>query len=108
MFSGALAGLAGMIEVSGAIGQLRPQISPGYGFIAIIVAFLARLNPAAAILSGAALALTYIGGESAQLTLGVSERVARVFQGLLLFCVLASETLTTYRIRFRRTRAVPA
>ena len=106
--SGALAGLAGMIEVSGAIGQLRPQISPGYGFIAIIVAFLARLNPLGAILAGLALAVTHIGGEAAQLSLGISERIARVFQGLLLFSVLATDTLVTHRIRVRRTAPVAA
>ena len=106
LLSGALAGLAGMIEVSGAIGQLRPQISPGYGFTAIIVAFLARLNPLGAILAGLLLALTFIGGEAAQLSLGLSERIARVFQGLLLFSVLASDTLARYHVRLRRT--VPA
>ena len=104
LLSGALAGLAGMIEVSGAIGQLRPQISPGYGFTAIIVAFLARLNPLAAIFAGFLLALTFIGGEAAQLSLGLSERIARVFQGVLLFSVLASDTLARYRVSLRRVR----
>ena len=103
VFSGALAGLAGMIEVSGAIGQLRPSISPGYGFTAIIVAFLARLNPIGAIAAGLLLALTYIGGEGAQMTLGLSERFARVFQGVLLFSLLATDTLMRYRLRVRRT-----
>ncbi|MBJ3774666.1 ABC transporter permease [Acuticoccus mangrovi] len=99
LFSGALAGLAGMVEVSGAIGQLRPSISPGYGFTAIIVAFLARLNPLAVIVAGAILALTYLGGEGAQITLGMSDRFTRVFQGVLLFSVLASDTLVRYRVR---------
>jgi simple sugar transport system permease protein len=99
LLSGGLAGLAGIIEVSGAIGQLRETISPGYGFAAIIVAFLGRLNPLGAVAAGFVLALTYLGGEGAQLTLGVSDKVARVFQGLLLFFVLACDTLIHYRIR---------
>lgn len=103
-FSGALAGLAGTMEVAGAIGQLTPVISPGYGFTAIIVAFLGRLNPLAIVLAGLVLALTYLGGEAAQISLGVSDRVARVFQGLLLFAVLASDTLVRTRIRFVRAQ----
>lgn len=100
MLSGALAGLAGIAEVSGAIGQLREVISPGYGFTAIIVAFLGRLNPLGAIAAGLLLALTYLGGEAAQQSLGVSLRAVRVFQGMLLFFVLACDTLILYRIRF--------
>ena len=99
MLSGALAGLAGIAEVSGAIGQLRETISPGYGFTAIIVAFLGRLNPIGAIVAGLILALTYLGGESAQMSLGISDKVARVFQGMLLFFVLGCDTLIQYRIR---------
>jgi ABC-type uncharacterized transport system permease subunit len=100
MLSGALAGLAGISEVSGAIGQLREVISPGYGFTAIIVAFLGRLNPLGAIAAGLLLALTYLGGEAAQQSLGVSLRAVRVFQGMLLFFVLACDTLIFYRIKF--------
>lgn len=99
MLSGALAGLAGISEVSGAIGQLRPVISPGYGFTAIIVAFLGRLNPLGIVAAGLVLALTYLGGEAAQISLGLSDKVARVFQGLLLFFVLGCDTLIHYRIR---------
>jgi simple sugar transport system permease protein len=98
MLSGALAGLAGISEVSGAIGQLRPSISPGYGFTAIIVAFLGRLNPLGIIAAGLVLALTYLGGEAAQISLGLSDKLARVFQGILLFAVLACDTLIHYRI----------
>ncbi|WP_137157986.1 ABC transporter permease [Rhizobium sp. FKL33] len=105
LLSGALAGLAGISEVSGAIGQLRPSISPGYGFTAIIVAFLGRLNPLGAIISGLILALTYLGGEAAQLSLGVSDKVTRLFQGLLLFFVLSCDTLILYKIRLVGTRA---
>ena len=101
LVSGALAGLAGMIEVSGAIGQLRPSISPGYGFTAIIVAFLGRLNPLGIVVAGLLLALTYIGGEGAQMSLGLTERFARVFQGVLLFSLLGADTFVRYRLRWR-------
>lgn len=104
--SGALSGLAGIAETSGAIGQLRPVISPGYGFTAIIVAFLGRLNPLGTIAAGLVLALSYLGGEAAQVSIGISEKSARVFQGMILFFVLACDTLIHYRIRLvvgRRT-----
>ncbi|MDO1583631.1 ABC transporter permease [Rhizobium oryzicola] len=99
MLSGALAGLAGISEVSGSIGHLQPSISPGYGFTAIIVAFLGRLNPLGIIASGFVLALTYLGGEAAQLSIGISDKVTRVFQGLILFFVLSCDTLILYRVR---------
>lgn len=99
LLSGALAGLAGISEVSGVINKLQPVISPGYGFTAIIVAFLGRLDPLGIIAAGLFLALTYVGGEAVQLTLGVSDKVTRVFQGLLLFFVLSCDTLIRYRIR---------
>jgi ABC-type uncharacterized transport system permease subunit len=99
LLSGALAGLAGISEVSGTIGKLQPIISPGYGFTAIIVAFLGRLNPLGIIAAGLFLALTYVGGEAVQLTLTVSDKVTRVFQGLLLFFVLSCDTLIQYKIR---------
>ncbi|MFB9950867.1 ABC transporter permease [Rhizobium puerariae] len=108
LLSGALAGLAGISEVSGSIGHVQPTISPGYGFTAIIVAFLGRLNPLGIIASGLVLALTYLGGEAAQLSIGISDKVSRVFQGLLLFFVLSCDTLIHYRIRLvlAGTRAV--
>ena len=99
LISGALAGLAGISEVSGAIQQLRPVISPGYGFAAIIVAFLGRLNPLGVLAAGIILALSYLGGEAAQISLGISDKVGRVFQGVLLFFVLASDTLIHYRVK---------
>ena len=98
--SGALAGLAGIIEVAGPVGHLQPGISPGYGFTAIIVAFLGRLNPLGIIASGLILGLTYLGGEAAQISLGLSDKVVRVFQGMLLFFVLGCDTLIHYRVRF--------
>jgi simple sugar transport system permease protein len=102
LVSGALAGLAGISEVSATINQLQPVISPGYGFTAIIVAFLGRLNPLGIVAAGLVLALSYLGGEAAQAALGVSDKTARVFQGALLFFVLASDTLIYYRIRIVR------
>jgi simple sugar transport system permease protein len=99
LLSGALAGLAGISEVSGAIGQLQPSISPGYGFTAIIAAFLGRLTPPGALLAGFLLALTYLGGESAQMALNISSKAAQAFQGILLFFILASDTLVNYRVR---------
>ena len=105
MISGGLAGLAGTFEVSGPIGQLIPVITPGYGFTAIIVAFLGRLHPLGIILSGLLMALSYIGGENAQVEVGLPQAVTGVFQGLLLFFLLASDFLVRYRIR--RRAAVP-
>jgi ABC-type uncharacterized transport system permease subunit len=107
LLSGALAGLAGISEVAGAIGRLQPSISPGYGFTAIIVAFLGRLNPLGIVAAGLVLALTYLGGEAVQSALGVSDKVARVFQGMLLFFVLGCDTLINYRVRFVGTTTGP-
>lgn len=102
LLSGGLAGLAGICEVMSTVGQLQPSISPGYGFTAIIVAFLGRLNPIGVLLAGLVLAISYIGGEGAQIALGISDRIARVFQGILLFFILACDTLILYRVRFER------
>lgn len=108
--SGAFAGLAGIIEVSGAIQQLRPSISPGYGFTAIIVAFLGRLSPPGIFAAGIVLALSYLGGEAAQVELNLSDKFASLFQGLLLFLVLACDTLIHHRIQWGRVavQTVPA
>ena len=100
MLGGGLSGLAGMFEVSGPIGQLTPSISPGYGFTAIIVAFLGRLHPIGVVLAGLVLALSYLGGESAQIDLGLPNAVTGIFQGVLLFFLLASDVLILYRPRF--------
>jgi general nucleoside transport system permease protein len=105
LLSGALAGLAGISEVSGAVQTLNEKLSIGYGFTAIIVAFLGRLNPLGAIAAGLLLALTYLGGEAAQISLQISDKAARVFQGMLLFFVLACDVLIHYRIRFARSGA---
>jgi simple sugar transport system permease protein len=98
--SGALAGLAGIIEVSATVNHLQPNISPGYGFTAIIVAFLGRLHPVGILIASLFLALTFIGGESAQIMMKVPLDLTKVFQGILLFYVLACDTLILYRFRF--------
>ncbi len=98
--SGALAGLAGLFEVSGPSGQVSIDFNIGYGFTAIIVAFLGRLHPVGILLAGLLMALTYIGGEIAQGNLGLPSAAIQVFQGMLLFFLLALDLLTNFRIRF--------
>lgn len=107
LISGGFAGLAGVCEVAGPIGQLRVSVSPGYGFTAIIVAFLGRLNPFGILIAGFVLALTFLGGEGAQIMLGLPEQMTRVFQGMLLFYVLACDTFIHYRLRLRTAPAAP-
>ena len=97
--SGALAGFAGIIEVAGPVGHLQPGISPGYGFTAIIVAFLGRLNPIGILIAALFLALTFIGGEQAQIAMKIPLDVTKVFQGILLLYVLACDSLILYRLR---------
>ena len=99
LISGGTAGLAGMIEVSGPIGQIVPVISPGYGFTAIIVAFLGRLHPVGVLFAGMLMALTYLGGDAAQIDMNLPNAVTGVFQGMLLFYLLAADVLVKYRIR---------
>jgi general nucleoside transport system permease protein len=96
--SGGLAGLAGIAEVAGPIGQLQPSLPMGYGFTAIIVAFLGRLDPLGIVLAGFVMALTYIGGETAQFTLQLPAAAISTFQGMLLFFLLAFDLFTRYRI----------
>jgi len=99
--SGALAGLAGLFEVAGPGGQITESFGSGYGFTAIIVAFLGRLHPLGILLAGLLLALTYIGGELAQMMLNLPAATVQVFQGMLLFFLLGFDILTRYRIRRR-------
>jgi simple sugar transport system permease protein len=105
LLSGALAGLAGASDVMGVSGQLQTPYAPNYGFVAIIVAFLGRLNPLGVVIAGLLLALSFIGGESAQVTLGISDKIAKVFQGILLFYILACDTLILYRIKLESSKA---
>jgi simple sugar transport system permease protein len=99
VLSGALAGLAGIMVVMSEIQKLQPVISPGYGFTAIIVAFLGRLNPVGILIAGLVIASSYLGGEAIQTSLQMSSKVATVIQGVLLFFVLACDTLILYRVR---------
>ncbi|NDR57002.1 ABC transporter permease [Aliiruegeria sabulilitoris] len=100
--SGALAGLAGMFEVTGPAGQIAISFNSGYGFTAIIVAFLGRLHPIGILLAGLLMALTYIGGEAAQATLQIPAAAIQAFQGMLLFFLLGVDVLSNYRIRLVR------
>ena len=102
MFSGGLAGLAGLFEVAGPIGQLTPVISPGYGYAAIIVAFLGRLHPLGILFASLLMALLYLGGEGLQMTLQLPLAVTGVTQGMLLFFLLACDVLIAYRVRLHR------
>ena len=104
--SGALAGLAGLFEVSGPAGQISIDFNVGYGFTAIIVAFLGRLHPVGILLAGALMALTYIGGEIAQSKLGLPAAAIQLFQGMLLFFLLAVDMLTNFRIRLGQREVV--
>jgi len=106
--SGALAGMAGLFEVSGPAGQITIDFNSGYGFTAIIVAFLGRLNPIGILLAGLLMALTYIGGELAQLMLGVPGASIQLFQGMLLFFLLGIDVFTNYQLRIGRREKAPA
>ncbi len=100
LISGGAAGLAGALEVAGPIGQLTPYVPAGYGFAAIIVAFVGRLHPVGMVFSALLMSMFYIGGELAQSRLGLPKSITGVFQGLLLFNLLACDTLIAYRLKF--------
>lgn len=100
--SGGLAGLAGGLEAAGPLGQLTPYVPAGYGFAAIIVAFVGRLHPVGIVFSAVLMSMFYIGGELAQSRLGLPKALTGVFQGLLLFALLACDTLIHYRVRLGR------
>jgi ABC-type uncharacterized transport system permease subunit len=102
LISGGCAGLAGALEVAGPVGQLTPYVPVGYGFAAIIVAFVGRLHPVGIVLSAILMSMFYIGGELAQSRLGLPKSITGVFQGLLLFSLLACDTLVAYRLRWVR------
>lgn len=99
LISGGLAGFAGMAEVSGPIGQLQPIISPGYGFVAIIVAYVGRLHPLGVLLASLLLSLLYLGGDTAQMDLNLPSAITGLFQGLLLFYLLAADIFIHYRLK---------
>ena len=105
---GACAGLAGVGEAAGPIGQLLPSMSPGYGFAAIIVAFVGRLHPLGIVLASLLMSLLYLGGESAQMNLALPSAVTGLFQGTLLFFLLAADVFVNYRVRVARSAPRPA
>ena len=102
LISGGLAGLAGVLEVTSTLGQLTTNLSPGYGFTAIIVAFLGRLNPLAVIPAGLLLAETFLGGNALQIELGLPNAVTGIVQGILLFYLLGCDVLILHRIQWRQ------
>jgi simple sugar transport system permease protein len=107
LISGGTAGLAGALEVAGPIGQLTPYVPAGYGFAAIIVAFVGRLHPVGMVFSALLMSMFYIGGELAQSRLGLPKSLTGVFQGLLLFTLLACDTLIAYRVRWVGAKTDP-
>jgi len=107
LLSGGMAGLAGALDVAGPLGQLTPHVPAGYGFAAIIVAYVGRLHPVGTIFSAALMSMFYIGGELAQSRLGLPKSLTGVFQGLLLFTLLACDTLIYYRVRRASSRPAP-
>lgn len=100
LLSGGMAGLAGGLDAAGPQGQLTPYIPLGYGFGAIIVAFVGRLNPIGIVFSAVLMSMFYIGGELAQSRLGLPKALTGVFQGLLLFALLACDTFIHQRLRW--------
>jgi ABC-type uncharacterized transport system permease subunit len=107
LIGGATAGIAGVDEAAGPIGQLLPSMSPGYGFAAIIVAFVGRLHPLGIVLSSVLMSLLYLGGEAAQMGLALPSAVTGLFQGMLLFFLLATDVFINFRVRFRRRPPLP-
>jgi general nucleoside transport system permease protein len=107
LVSGAMAGLAGALEVAGPIGQLTTHVPVGYGFAAIIVAFVGRLDPIGVAFSSVLMSMFYIGGELSQSRLGLPKSITGVFQGLLLFSLLSCDTLINSRVRWRGLRRSP-
>jgi ABC-type uncharacterized transport system permease subunit len=102
LIGGATAGIAGVNEAAGPIGQLLPSMSPGYGFAAIIVAFVGRLQPLGILLASLLMSLLYLGGEAAQIGLALPSAITGLFQGLLLFFLLAADVLINFRLRLHR------
>ena len=93
--------------MAGPIGQLTPYVPVGYGFAAIIVAFVGRLHPVGVVFSAILMSMFYIGGELAQSRLGLPKSITGVFQGLLLFSLLACDTLIAYRLKLAKPITMP-
>ena len=103
MISGGMAGLAGILEATSQLGQLNLGFPSGYGFTAIIVSFLGRLNPIGIFIAGFVLAITSVGGQVAQTAVGVPSAAGGIFQALMLFLILAGDVLVRYKLRFQST-----
>jgi len=101
---GGMAGLAGMSEVAGPMGQITEHVSSNYGFAAIIVAFVARLNPVGIFFASLLMALLYLGGEQAQQYMNLPSSISNVFQGMLLMFLLGSDVLINYRVCWKEAR----
>jgi simple sugar transport system permease protein len=108
LIGGGCAGLAGVGEVAGPIGQLLPSVSPGYGFAAIIVAFVGRLQPFGILLASLLMSLLYLGGEAAQIGLNLPSAITGLFQGMLLFFLLGSDVFINYRLKLVRSVPPPS
>lgn len=108
LLSGGLAGLAGMLEAAGPFQQMTPGFPANYGFTAIIVAFLGRLNPLGVIFAGIVLAITFVGAEIAQTTIGLPKAATGLFQAMLLFFMLASDILIRFKLVFGGTKKAGA
>ena len=100
LIGGGMAGLAGALEFTGSLKAINLGFASGYGFSAIIVAFLGRLNPIGCLIAGFVLAVTYVGGQVAQTTVHIPNSTAGIFQAMMLFFILASDILIRYRVRF--------
>ena len=107
LVGGGAAGVAGLAEVAGPIGQLLPTVSPGYGYAAIIVAFVGRLHPVGILLASLLMSLLYLGGESAQMDLGLPSAITGVFQGVLLFYLLGADLFINFRLKFTGSKVLP-
>jgi simple sugar transport system permease protein len=107
LLGGGCAGVAGVLEAAGPIGQLLPTMSPGYGFAAIVVAFVGRLNPIGILFASLLMSLLYLGGEAAQIGLKLPSAVTGIFQGAFLFLLLAADVFIRYRVRLVRSGAAP-
>ncbi len=104
LIAGGMAGLAGMLEVAGPFGRMVPQFPTGYGYTAIIVAFLGRLNPLGIVLAGIVLAVTFVGGAVAQTTIALPYPAVGIFQSMMLFLLLAGDVLVRFRVRWVGSR----
>jgi simple sugar transport system permease protein len=108
MIGGAMAGLAGSLEFAGVLHKVDLGFPSGYGFTAIIVSFLGRLNPIGCLIAGIVLAVTYVGGQVAQTTVHIPNSTAGIFQAMMLFFILASDIFIRYRVRLvRAPKAAP-